>query len=163
MRLRRICSQDDDFKVRSEEYIEYLIQCGHDRDHIRSIFQEVSNMTRQEARKSKAKQDSKFCVFCVKYNPRAPDIGKIVKKHLAIIDSEVVARKILPATSIRVAYKRNANLKELLAPSNSNKDEIEGDGLGCFKCEARRCDCCENFFISGSRFRSAATGKEFKN
>ena len=105
MRLRRICSQDDDFKVKSEEYIEYLIQCGHDRDHIRSIFKEVSNMTRQEARKSKAKRDSKFCVLSVKYNPRAPDIGKIFKKHLAIIDSEVVARKILPATSIRVAYK----------------------------------------------------------
>ena len=39
------------------------------------------------------------------------------------------------ATSIRVAYKCNANLKELLAPSNPYKDKIEGDGMGCFKCE----------------------------
>ena len=52
-----------------EEYIEYLIQCGHDGDHVRSIFKEVSNMTRQEARKSKAKRDGNFCVLSVKYNP----------------------------------------------------------------------------------------------
>ena len=69
-------------------------------------------MTRQEARKSKAKRDGNFCVLSVKYNPRAPDIRKIdVKKHLRIIDSDVVARKIFPATSIRVAYKRNANFE----------------------------------------------------
>ena len=90
LRLRRICSQDDDFKVKSEEYIEYLIQCGHDGDHVRSIFKEVSNMTRQEARKSKAKRDGNFCVLSVKYNPRAPDIKRIdVKKHLRIIDSDI--------------------------------------------------------------------------
>ena len=112
-----------------EKYIEYLIQCGHDGDHVRSIFKEVPNMTRQEARKSKAKRDSNFCVLSVKYNPRAPDIRKIVKKHLPIIDRDVVARKILPATSIRVAHKRNANLKELLTPSNPYKDKAEGDGL----------------------------------
>ena len=28
--------------------------------------------------------------------------------------------------------------------------------------KAKCCDCCKNFLISGSRFRSAATGKEFK-
>ena len=137
----------------TKKYIEYLIQCGHDGDHVRSIFKEVPNMTRQEARKGKAKRDSNFCVLSFKYNPRAPDIRKIVKKHLPIIDSDVVGRKILPATSIRVAYKRNANLKELLTPSNPYKDRIEGDGLSCFKCEAKRCDCCKNFLISGSRFR----------
>ena len=49
-----------------------------------------------------------------------------------------------------------------MAPSNPYKDKIEGDGLGCFKCEAKRCDCCKNFLISGSRFRSGATGREFK-
>ena len=53
-------------------------------------------------------------------------------------------------------------LKELLVPSNPYKYKIEGDSLGCFKCEAKRCDCCKNFLTSGSRFPSAATGKEFK-
>ena len=117
LRLHRICSKDDDFKVKTEEYINYLIQCGHDENHVRNIFKEVSNLTRQEARKSKDKCDGNFCVLSVKYNPRAPDVKKIIKKHLAIIEDDVVAKEILPVTAIRVAYKRNANLKELLAPS----------------------------------------------
>ena len=56
MRLCRICSKDDDFKVKSEEYINYSIQCGHDENHVRNIFKEFSNLTRQVARKSKDKR-----------------------------------------------------------------------------------------------------------
>ena len=138
LRLRRICSKDDDFRVKSEEYINYLIQCGHDENHVRNIFKEVFNLTRQEARKSKDKRDSNFCVLSVKYNPRAPDIRKIIKKHSAIIEDDVVAKEILPVTAIRVAYKRNANLNELLAPSNPY-NESKQDGSGCFACEAKRC------------------------
>jgi hypothetical protein len=77
-----------------------------------------------EARISKGKRNINFCVLSVKYNPRAPDIRKMIKKHLAIIKDDEVAKEILPASAIRVSYKRNANLKELLAPSNPYKSNI---------------------------------------
>ena len=70
------------------------------------------------------------------YNPRAPDIRKIIKKHLAIM--RYVAKEIL-RVHINVV---NTNLKELLAPSNPYKSETKEDGSGCFKCAAKRCDCC---------------------
>ena len=64
-------------------------------------------------------------------------------------------------------YKRNANLKELLAPSNPYKpNKLEGEG--CYKCakrcDAKRCDSCKNFFTFGNSFRdfrAAATGRIF--
>ena len=71
-------------------------------------------------------------------------------------------KKILPESAILVSYKRNANLKELLAPSNPYKpNKLEGEG--CYKCDAKRCDSCrpKNFLIFGNSFRAAATGRIF--
>ena len=139
LRLRRICSQEVDFKVKSEEYINYLVQCGHDENNVRSTFQEVSNLTRKETRARKKKCDSNPCVLSVKYNPRAPDIRKIIRKHLVIIENDVVAKEILPAKVVRIAYKRLApSTFELLAPSNPYNNKIKEDGSGCFRCEAKR-------------------------
>ena len=51
------------------------------------------------------------------------------------------AIEVLPKGAICVAYKRNANLKELLAPSDPYKGRSRTSRpLGCFKCQAKRCD-----------------------
>jgi hypothetical protein len=74
---------------------------------------------REDARKSKKKSNEGYCCLVTKYNPRGPDIRKIINKHhKSIICRDEKARDILPEKVIRVSFKRNANLKELLAPSN---------------------------------------------
>ena len=84
-----------------------------------SKFNEVATMTWQEARKNKNKGNKNRCIFAIKYNPRGPDMRKILKRHYKdVIANEENAVEILPEGAICVAYKRNANLKELLAPSN---------------------------------------------
>ena len=50
------------------------------------VFNETGNISRQEARKSKRKIEGRPCSFISKFNPRAPDIGKIFRKHCSIID-----------------------------------------------------------------------------
>ena len=64
-----------------------------------------------------------------------------------------------------MSYKRNTNLKELSArssPYKNNKNRNNEENMGCFKCEATRCDYCSNFLETGTTFRSAATEKMFK-
>ena len=65
LRLRRIyiCSEDSDFYVKSKVYAHYLIDCGHNSAHVNRVFEEVGNMTRDEARKSKPKPKGNKCVF----------------------------------------------------------------------------------------------------
>ena len=65
LRLRRICSNDDDFKVKSEEYASYSIACGHDEMHVLEKFREVGNMIREEARKRRKKNLIVVIVFLV--------------------------------------------------------------------------------------------------
>ena len=118
LRLRRICSDDEDFKQKSKEYCKYLTDCGHYSEHVLKVFNEIGSMTRQQARRSKRRNEGRPCAFISKFNPRAPDIGKIIRKQRSIIDNDERAKQILPEGAIRVSYKRSSNLKELLAPSN---------------------------------------------
>ena len=160
LRLRRICSRDADFWEKSRIYMKYLTDCGHDSAHVNRAFEVVGAMTREEARTSRRKVRRNSCVFVTKFNPSAPDIRKFFRKHRSVLDSDEQAKKILPESAILVSYKRNANLKELLAPSNPYKpNKLEGEG--CYKCDAKRCDSCKNFLIFGNSFRAAATGRIF--
>ena len=125
-----------------------------------SKFNEVATMTRQEARENKNKGNKNRCIFAIKYNPRGPDIRKILKRHYKdVIANDEKAVEILPEGAICVAYKRNANLKELLAPSNPFKRRLPTEPTGCFKCKAKRCDCCKNFLEEGSTFISESSGR----
>ena len=162
LRLRRICSDYDDFCDKSKEYCEYLIGCGHNREHVLKAFNEIGNMTRKDARKRKQKKEGNYCVFISKFNPRVPNIHKIFQKYRSVIDSDERAKQILPEETLRVAYKRDKNLKELLAPSNPYKGgEKVISGSGCSACTASRCDCCHNFLLVGSSFCSTATGRTY--
>ena len=57
LRLRRICSNEDDFRENSKEYCRYLIDCGHDSKRVSKVFKEIGQITREEARKSKKKRE----------------------------------------------------------------------------------------------------------
>ena len=151
LRLRRICSKEEDFRAKSAEYANYLIECGHEKEHVLDKFREVGNISREDARKSKKKSNEGYCCLVTKYNPRGPDIRKIINKHhKSNICCDEKARDILPEKVIRVSFKRNANLKELLAPSNPyGKENTEVEQFGCFNCTAKRCDCCKNFLLEG--------------
>ena len=109
LRLRRICSKDEDFKTKSDEYTSYLINCGHDKEHVLEKFNEVSNLRRDEAHTRRINSVGNHCVPSVKYNPRGPNIRQIIKKHRSIIENDERAKEILPTNFIRVSYKRNAN------------------------------------------------------
>jgi hypothetical protein len=76
LRLRRICSKEQDFRAKSAEYANYLIECGHGKEHVLDKFREVGNISREDARKSKKKSNEGYCCLVTKYNPRGQTYGK---------------------------------------------------------------------------------------
>jgi hypothetical protein len=86
LRLHRICSRDVDFWEKSRIYMKYLTDCGHDRAHVNRAFEVVGAMTREEARTSRCKVRRNSCDFVTKFNPSAPDIRKIFRKHRSVLD-----------------------------------------------------------------------------
>ena len=56
--------------------------------------------------------------FVTTFNQNLPDVGRIIKKNLHILDSNLKLKELFPPNSIFYpSFRRSKNLKELLAPS----------------------------------------------
>ena len=118
LRLRRICSTDEEFNEMSKEYKVYLAARGHSPSSVLKEFDRTANLTRTQARVERSDNRDKpkrLTTFVAEYNPRGPNIQEIIKRHLKILQENPEIRKIFPDGSIIVANKRCKNLKELLA------------------------------------------------
>ena len=52
----------------------------------------------------------------------------------------------------------------MLAPSRfkiAEEGQINHDNNGCFKCDRKRCDLCQKFFVESKFFPSFRTGKKY--
>ena len=99
------------------------------------------------------------------FNPNLPDVGRIIRKHLVVLESNPKLKELFPPNSIIAFFRRSKNLKELLAPSRhgpNTEPEEAVEVKGCFKCKKTRCDLCRNFLVESNSFLSFQTGKSFK-
>ena len=70
------------------------------------------------------------------FSPNLPDIGRIIRKYLVIVESNPKLKELFSPNSIIASFRRSKNLKELLAPSrygpNTEREEVV-EVEGCFK------------------------------
>ena len=96
--------------------------------------------------------------FLTTYNPSLPKIDGIIRKHLPLLRSDDSLKKLFPANIFRTIFKRNENLKEILAPSkhpnpkNSRRNSI----TSCNKW-----DICKNYMVFDRTFRCTVMGKVY--
>ena len=90
------------------------------------------------------------------FNPNLPDVARVIRKHLVILESDPKLKELFPPNFIIASFRRSKNLKELLAPSfygPSTKREGAVEVGGCFKCKRTRCDLCRKFFSEFSNWQ----------
>ena len=117
LRLRRICDSDEKFKHQSEEYKNYLIARDYHPGLVYKQFQKVERKSRHNAgkRNTKRKEVSKF-KFITTFNPGLPSIECLIKKHIHYYMQMKFLKNVFPNEKFSVIYKRNKNLKEMVAP-----------------------------------------------
>ena len=160
LRLRRNCSNDDFLHKRCNEYKSYLRQQGYCAKLVNQQFDKALKLERSHLLKPKQKSSNRTFPLVLDYNPRLPDVSRVIKKHLHLLESNPKIAEIFPAKSIMPAYRRTKNLKDLLAPSKCKDTPISSKEKGCFKC-SKRCDLCKNFLVESSNFTSLATGRSY--
>jgi hypothetical protein len=131
---------------------------------IEKQFNKALSTDRKYILRPKNREKKKGFPLVLNYNPRLPDITKIIRAHSSIISNSELLQAIFPSKSIMPALRRMKNLKELLAPSryktNIDIPSTRNDN-GCFKCN-KRCDFCKNFLNQSDNFRSCSTGHIYK-
>ena len=157
LRLKRICSTDEEFHKNSIEYSDYLVNRGHSKSSINRAFEKVSNLTRTEARIPKRKANGNIpIIFTTKFDPSGPSIKNIVSDNLHILDDDL-------RDQVLVAFKRENNLKELLlrADPYQNKSDLLDRTPHGYKACNKTCDSCKNFVVETTTIKSNATGRIF--
>lgn len=153
----------DTFAKRSGEYRNYLQHEGYKPSHIDKGFRRAALTNRTDLLKPKFKPIKKKYPLVLDFNPRLPDISKILKKHIHLISDFPALRKIFPKRSIIPAFRRTENLKELIAPSKfkAQTPPMRTTNLGFFTCD-NKCDLCQNFSTKSIKFQSSTTGFPYK-
>ena len=115
--------------------------------------------SRHNARKKNAKRKEVGKVkFITTFNPTLLSIEGLIRKHIHYPYSDELLKKAFPNNKFSVTYKRNKNLKEMVAPSLYFKPSIKSNRaiVSCNKC-----DIYKNFLITDSKFRCTVTGKTY--
>ena len=74
LRKSRICNTDRKFKIRSDEYQEYLIARECKPHKVSKQFSDVAKFSREIGRQPRVKMDFKVTSFLTEFNPLLPDL-----------------------------------------------------------------------------------------
>ena len=114
-RLQRNCSEQVFLAERTTEYKGYLINQGYPTKLVEDQFSKALTTSRTDLLRTRAKAKKKLFPFVTTYNPNLPDVGRIIRKHLGILESNPKLKEFFPPNSIIASFRRSKNLKELLA------------------------------------------------
>ena len=164
LRLRRLCSSDEDFDRQAAEYMKYLKLRGYKSSSVTKAFSETRSKNRDEARLVKDQRSAtQPVIFSTKFNPRGPNVKSIVDRPLPTILNAPTLKNLFPDGSIMIANKLENGLADLLQrsdPYNIKTDLTDNQDHGYVPCN-RSCDSCNNYVISTQSITSFATGRKF--
>ena len=120
-RLRRICSEEEDFIRRLAELKNVLISRGYKSKAIDGTFSRVKKLKREDCLQKVKKdvQDDKI-TFVTTFDKRIANMGPLVQKHLKTMCADPRMKEIFQ-NKIRIGYRRNKNLREILFRSRLYK------------------------------------------
>ncbi|KAL2095452.1 hypothetical protein ACEWY4_010171 [Coilia grayii] len=162
LRVRRICSTDNEFENQAKVVYDRFINKGYDTDNLNTCLLKARESTRCTLlEKQVHKSDEQRIALVNTFSPFSNDIKHIVKKYWHILSSDPTVGHSFFSPP-RFAYKRQNNLRDSLVkadtytpPHNWLRDLPPGN----FPCH--NCVNC-NAMIKGDTFFHPRTGKVFK-
>ena len=162
-RLRRICSEEEDFEERLTELRNMLQVRKYRRKTIDEAFDRARKISRQEALKKVQRQNSSQgkVTFVIPFDPRLPQISKIIQNQFALMKQDPLCAKIFEK-GVQVAYRRHNNIRDILCRATlatiknrtSNREQ-----RGWKKCPRDGCLTC-GYSKNMSQFTVTATGEK---
>ena len=133
-RLRRICSEDEDYWKYSKQVEQKLISRGYGKTQVRQQMKESFKMGRKEAMERVEKREDRRVNFVLTHSGFLPNVNQIIKKHRHYLEEDGMERfiKELP----RVSLRRGKNIGDLVVNAKS-RGKAGGSGpcgKGCKLC-----------------------------
>ena len=113
LRLRRICSFDNDFHENAEKLVSYYLKRGYPEKSLRKHYKRASKYSQDELLNVVEKTPVTTPVMVTNYNPSNPNIKEIIHKNWNIISNSPDCGPLFPQKPI-VGFRRLPNLRDIL-------------------------------------------------
>src|SRR5215813_2514280 len=138
LRIKRICSKEQDFISDSTELMKSFSQRGYPKHILDSAISKATSHNRASLLETadKTTDRTQGTPLILTYTPLLPNINNILKKHFNILQTTNKLKDIFPVPP-RVTYRRTKNLKSLLVHS-----KFGSNTAGCSPCGSKKCINC---------------------
>ena len=101
-------------------------------------------------RRNRRNKGAKKHVLVSTWEPRNPDIGKILKKNINTLYRDPINRRLYPKGSVIAGFRKRRNLGEMIAPTKPRRvpRPPPGGDPGCGPCDASRCQVHKNLITT---------------
>ena len=135
-RLRRICSTNEIFTLRTNGLIDYLYKLGYNRYFLQRKYSELTTSHRQKHSRPMTLQywtNQNVFPFVTTYNPALRSISSIIRKQFHILISFPRCYNVFKAAPI-VAYRRSSNLSDFLVRAQLRNLTHHNQPQGSYPC-----------------------------
>jgi hypothetical protein len=140
LRLRRLCSDDDDFRDKAHELLNFFRLRDYPDSVLFRALDRVNLISRTEALLPKSRPSSDRPKIILTYHPHNLAATKVFFKHLPILESNPNTSSVFPDKPL-VVYKRDRSLRDLLVRSRLTVDS--NCVHGTVPCNRKRCLTCK--------------------
>ena len=135
LRLKRICSKEEDYVKHQMELKSHLRKRGYSGKNIERQLQRVDKLNREDLLQAKTKKKKgKRVLLVVTFSKQLPDISNILRKHHGILSNSANLRAAFTQPPI-VAYRRDANICDTLIHMKTNRILKKEKLCSCKVCE----------------------------
>ena len=155
LRIRRICSHEDDFDLAAKQMMEHFLGRGYPEEVVAKARARAKRTPREELLQPREKTTSTQTIYVHQYNERAPNVRGIISHFENILDSHPQTMSIAQA-GFRVAHSRGSNLRDILVKTDLRPRPLT---RGSNPCESP-CSTCQ-YMTPTTSFTSKATGRKY--
>ena len=144
LRLRRICSEDNDFENKSIEMASFFRNRDYPCNVIQRAQERVSAIPRHAliSERSDVPDAQPTIPLVLTYHPTNTSIKNIMTRNFHLLRDDPDTRDIYEPVRILCSYRRDTNLRDSLVRSHLNTISVSGEDRGTFPCGRSRCNTC---------------------
>ena len=146
IRIRRICSNKDDYFSNCGKLCSFFIKRGYENRTLQKTIKDVAQVERDTLLEDiiSEKKDPQL-IFVCNWHPNLSTLPVILKKHFHILENDIITSKIFPSKPI-VAYRRAKSIKNYVVKNKVSPTETKPTTTKpCGKCKL-----CKNIWTCES-------------
>ena len=125
LRLCRLCSEDSDFSLKSEEMCEFFDKRGYPASVVEAGHHHAQQIDRQSALQTSQKENSNRIPFTLTFHPHNQAVKSIILKNFKLLQNDPDTSRIFSQPPI-ISFKRDKNIGNFLVRSAFQTSEQPG-------------------------------------